>query len=293
MKYEAEHFLAAQNKLGEGTVWSVDEQTLYWLDIEQNFFYRWNYQTGHQEQFDAGQMVGCLRLRAKGGLVLAAQKGFAFWDFDSNRLIPGPDPENNNPDMRFNDGNVDPQGRFWAGTMYFDNKVGEREGSLYRLDPDGSVHTMQTQVAIPNGIQWSPDRKTMYFTDTTREVIYAYDYDDATGHIENRRTFISTENEQGSPDGMTIDSEGFLWSCHWGGWKVVRYDPDGKIDREVRVNAERVTSCAFGGPNLDELFITTAWTGLSAEQRRQQPHAGDLFRLQTHVKGIPAVSFAG
>ncbi len=292
MRLEAEHFLATQNRLGEGAVWSVDEQALYWVDIENNSFYRWDYQTQEKQAFDVGQMVGCLRLRAKGGLVLAVQKGFAFWDFQTNRLVPGPNPIQN-PKMRFNDGNVDSQGRFWAGSMYYKSDTGNPGGSLYRLDKDGSVREMATNLAIPNGIGWSPDLKTMYHADTTYHVIYAYDYDAATGQIENRRNFVYTPDDKGQPDGLTVDSEGYVWSCRWDGWKIIRYDPAGKVDREVHVNAARVTSCAFGGPGLDELFITTAWTGMTAEQRRQQPQAGDIFRLKTGVKGQTSHSFAG
>lgn len=292
MRLEAEHFRATQNRLGEGALWSMAEQALYWVDLESNYFYRWDYRTQAQTTFEAGQMVGCLALRAKGGLALAAQHGFAFWDFQTNQLVPGPDPIKN-PEMRFNDGNVDSQGRFWAASMYFDNEVDQREGSLYRLDPAGSVHEMATHLAIPNGLGWSPDLKTMYHTDSPRRVIYAYDYDAATGRIENRRNFIYTPGEKSMPDGLTVDSEGCIWSCYWGGWKVIRYDPAGKVEREVYVNAANVTSCAFGGPDLDELFITTAWTGLTNEERRQQSQAGDLFHLKTGVKGIPSHKFAG
>jgi sugar lactone lactonase YvrE len=292
MNLKAEHFLATQNRLGEGAVWNDEEQALYWVDIESNTFHRWDYQTNEQKTFDAGLMVGCIRFRAKGGLIMATQNGFAFWDFQANRLVPGPDPVKN-PAMRFNDGNVDSEGRFWAGSMYFDNEVDKREGSLYRLDPDGSVHIMATHQAIPNGLGWSPDLKTLYHADTPRKVIYAYDYDAATGHIENRRKFIYTPDDEGMPDGLTVDSEGFIWSCRWEGWKVTRYDPDGKVDREVHVNAAHVTSCAFGGPDLDELFITTAWVGLTDDQRRQQPQAGDIFRLKAGVKGQSTHKFAG
>ncbi len=292
MRDEAEHFLATQNSLGEGAMWSADEQALYWVDLDTNYFYRWDYHTGQQQTYDAGQLVGCLRLRAKGGLVLAAQHGFAFWDFDGNRLIPIADPEQN-PKIRFNDGNVDPQGRFWAGSMLFGPDIGTPGGSLYRLDPDGRVNRMATEQVIPNGIGWSPDHKTMYHADTTCNVIFAYDYDEATGRIENKRNFVYTPEAKGMPDGLSMDAEGYVWSCRWDGWSVIRYNPQGRVDREIRLPAARVTSCAFGGPDLDELFITTARTGLSEEERRQQPLAGDIFRLKTDVKGAPSYSFAG
>ena len=165
--------------------------------------------------------------------------------------------------------------------------------SLYRLDADLSIHKMETGVTISNGIGWSPDHKTMYFTDTPKKVIYAYDFDVETGAIEKRRNFVHAPDDPWSPDGLAVDSEGFVWSAQWGGWKIIRYDPKGKKEREVKVNAAHVTACAFGGPDLTDLYITTAWSGLSAEARRDQTQAGDLFLLQTDIKGLPEFKFAG
>lgn len=292
MSDEAEHFLATQNSLGEGAVWSEDEQALYWVDLDTTFFYRYDYRTGQQQTYDAGQLVGCLRLRAGGGLVLAAQHGFAFWDFDQNHSVPVADPEQNSK-IRFNDGNVDPQGRFWAGSMLFGEEIGRPGGSLYRLDPGGAVNCMARHQAIPNGLGWSPDHTIMYHADTTYNTIYAYDYNDPTGRIENRRNFVYTPDGPGQPDGLSVDAEGFVWSCCWDGWAVVRYDPQGRVDRVVELPVARVTSCAFGGPDLDELFITTAHTKLSPDERRRQPLAGDIFRLKTAVRGTPSYRFAG
>jgi sugar lactone lactonase YvrE len=166
-------------------------------------------------------------------------------------------------------------------------------GALYRLDPDGSVHTAETGIGISNGIGWSPDNTIMYYTDSLSRTIYAYDYDAATGNISNRRDLIVTPEDDGLPDGLTIDGDGYIWSACWGGWKVTRYAPDGRIDREVRLPAAQITACVFGGPNLDELYITSAWTELDAEQRRSQPLAGDVFRLKTDVRGLAEPHFAG
>jgi sugar lactone lactonase YvrE len=165
--------------------------------------------------------------------------------------------------------------------------------SLYRLDPDYSVHTMATGLTISNGIGWSPDRRTMYHTDTGRQVVHAYDYDPTTGSIENRRDFASTTDEQGFPDGLTVDAEGFVWIAFYGGWRVTRYGPDGKKERETRLPVANVTSCTFGGPDLTDLYITTAWSGLSDGERREQPLAGDLFLLRTDIKGQPESKFRG
>jgi sugar lactone lactonase YvrE len=152
---------------------------------------------------------------------------------------------------------------------------------------------MDTNLSGSNGIGWSPDNTVMYLADTFAQVIYAYDFDAESGGIDNRRVFAEIPPDAGMPDGITVDSEGFIWNGHWGGWRITRYDPDGKIEREVRFPVANVTSCIFGGENLDELYITTAWYLLSEEERKQQPFAGDLFRLCPGVKGLPDPEFAG
>lgn len=286
---DVEHALAVQNDLGEGPQWNPDEGMLYWVDIMAGRFHRWNPTTGYHEVFEVGLPVGALVFRARGGLALATRDGFAFWDFEMRTPQFIADPEAGKA-SRFNDGKVDRQGRFWAGTMA-DNRT--PTGALYRLDPDLSVHTMVTGVTTSNGIGWSPDNKTMYYTDSPTRTIFAFDFDPATGAIAKRRTFAATPGSADVPDGLTVDSEGFVWSARWDGWRVVRYDPDGKVEREVRVPAQRVTSCMFGGANLDELYITSARTGLSAAQLKDQPLAGDLFRLKAGVKGLPEPKFAG
>jgi sugar lactone lactonase YvrE len=290
---EVEHVLAAQNKLGEGPVWSSEEQALYWVDIESNCFCRLYPTTGKYEVFDIGIPVGVLALRSSGGLVMATKNGFAFWDSQQGlRWIA--DPEAHKPHTRFNDGAVDSQGRFWAGTMCgLPEMCEEPEGSLYRLDPDGSIHTMETGLKVSNGISWSLDNKRMYLTDSPLHMIYVYDFDAATGAIANRRPFIHTPGEEGMPDGLAVDSEGCIWSARWGGWKITRYDPGGKVERVIQLPVQYPTSCAFGGEHLDELYITSAWTALSAEQRKLQPYAGDLFRVKTASKGLERPKFAG
>jgi sugar lactone lactonase YvrE len=204
------------------------------------------------------------------------------------------DPEAHKPFTCFNDGAVDRQGRFWAGTMCYPyDACGQPEGSLYRLDPDLSVHTMETGIGISNGIGWSPDNRLMYFTDSPLHMIYVYDFDASTGTIENRRPFVHTPDEKGFPDGLAVDSEGFIWSACWGGGKIKRYDPDGKVERTIRLPVQYPTSCAFGGESLDELYITSDSRAVSEEKRAQQPFAGDLFRLQAGIKGLEQPKFAG
>jgi sugar lactone lactonase YvrE len=276
------------NRLGEGPLWSREEDVLYWVDIEASRFHRYRPADGSLESFDTGLPVGALGFRASGGLVMATKKGFAFWNAQTQELTFIADPEPDKPEARFNDGAVDRQGCFWAGTL-----APGATSSLYRLDPDLTVHTMETGITVSNGIGWSLDDRTMYFTDTRRKMVYAYDYDAATGSIGNRRSFIYTPDEEGSPDGLTVDSEGFIWSVRWGGWKLGRYDPSGKLEREVRLPVQYPTSCAFGGDRLDELYVTSARTRVSEDQIQAQPFAGDLFRLRLGIRGLPEPKFAG
>jgi sugar lactone lactonase YvrE len=251
-------------------------------------FHRLDPGTGEHKRFDTGVAVGCMAFRERGGLILATGNGLAFWE--AGAIKPIVDPEADRPETRFNDGRVDPGGRFWAGT------IGDGKSptcALYRLDPDLSLHTKETGITVSNGIGWSPDQKTMYFTDSRPKTIYAYDFDPVTGAIENRRPFAHTPDEPGVPDGLAVDGEGFVWSARWDGWKVTRYDPDGNVEREIEVPVQRPTSCAFGGAGLDELYVTSARVGLGADALKRQPLAGDLFRLQVDVRGMPERKFAG
>ena len=223
----------------------------------------------------------------------ATARGFAFWDPEwyaiglLSQLKPCP------PQIRFNDGAVDCSGRFWAGTMNTTGDPAAADGSILRLDPDGSIRTMDTGFGCSNGLGWSPDNRTMYFTDTFRGVIYAYDFEPAKGTLGHRRPFVQIPAQEGYPDGLTVDSDGFVWSARWGGWKVVRYDPEGKAEREIRLPVSNVSSCAFGGTDLDELYITTAFESLPPEERTRQPLAGDLFRARPGVRGLPRPRFLG
>ncbi|MBO0783398.1 MAG: SMP-30/gluconolactonase/LRE family protein [Ktedonobacteraceae bacterium] len=288
-----EHILPVKNELGEGPVWDSDGQVLYWVDINAHNFHRYNPSSGTHEVFNVGVPIGVMALRASGGFVMATRNGFAFWDEQQRTLQYIADPEADKPGNRFNDGAVDCRGRFWAGTMAI-SESGPPAGSLYRLDPDGSVHKMETGISISNGIGWSPDNTLMYFTDTSPHVTYVYDFDAETGTISNRRVFVQTPLEEAAgPDGLAVDSEGYVWSAYWNGAKIVRYAPDGQVERVIEVPALRTTSCVFGGPSLDELYITSSGADLSSEQRAQYPLSGDLFRVKTDVKGLPKYKFAG
>lgn len=291
MMTDVEHFLPAQNELGEGPLWHPDEQALYWVNIAPgvNAVLCWRAASGQIERFDFDLPVTALGIRTAGGLVVATRDGFAFWQPPGNSLDFIADPEADILDARFNDGAVDPQGRFWAGTM-----MPQREtSSLYRLDPAGAVARMDTGMIVSNGIGWSPDRRTMYFTDSFQQTIFAYDFDSVTGEIGNRRPFVHTPDKAGVPDGLTVDSEGFVWSARCRGGKIVRYDPNGRVAREVGLPVSCPTSCAFGGPNLDELFITSSWLLVNESARAAEPLAGDIFRLRPGVVGMEEFCFPG
>ena len=288
MSHEIEIQVAveAQNLLGEGPLWNWQEQRLYWTDIENNCIYRFDPQTGQRETFEAGCAVGCIGFCQSGSLVLATSRGFAFWNLHDPLVFVG-DPEADKPESRFNDGAVDPQGRFWAGT-YGPGYT----SALYRLDPGGAIQRLVDGVACSNGIGWSLDHRTMYFTDSTPQKIYAFDFDPATGHIEHQRDFVDSTGQSGFPDGLAVDSEGFIWSARWGGWCLQRFDPAGKLERTVNLPVEFPTSCAFGGTALDQLYISSAYRPVAVENRASQPLAGHVLRLSSEVRGLPEPLFA-
>lgn len=290
---ELEHVIASQCKLGEGPLWHPREQVLYWLDIYQRRLHRYDPRTGVHEVTELGLIASAMGAREQGGFVMATKRGFAFWDPGAQAFIflGEPDPDDRQPEnVRFNDGKTDPQGRFWAGKM-----SARPQNSLFRLDPDRSIRRMESGIIISNGLGWSPDQRTFYYTDSTAKVIYAYDFDAESGAIGNRRVFarIPADVTEGFPDGLAVDAEGCIWSARWGGWKVVRYDPQGSIEREIPVPVELPTSCTFGGADLDELYITSAWVEVAPAHRAAQPLAGDVFRLKVSVRGLPEPLFCG
>lgn len=278
--YEVERLLPIQNRLGEGPVWNIQDHCLYWIDISGRAFFKLDPAAGSQTTYELERVVGSFAFNHDGKIIMATEHGLGLWDFASQRMSMLTDNIAYQPAGRFNDGKIDRKGRFWAGTMQ-----PEPEAHLYRLDLDGSVQIVESGITTSNGIGWSPDNKTMYYCDSGPATIYAYDFDLESGTISNRRVFAQFDRErEGTSDGLTVDSEGCVWTACWDGWRVLRIDPDGKIMREIKMPVQRPTSCIFGGPNLDELFVTSAGEGLD---KQQQPYSGDLFRIQTDVKGLP------
>ena len=281
-----------QADVGESPVWHPAEQRLYWIDIQGRQIHRFDPATRNNDSFELPEIVTCIQLRAQAGLVLTLKKNFAFFD-PAGRLEKLAAVEQDLPQNRFNDGKCDPQGRFWAGTM--DAKRWKNpSGNLYRMAADQSVRTMQSQVICSNGSGWSPDGSTMYYTESFRYAVFAYDFDAASGEISNRRPFAEVDpNSGGFPDGMTVDAEGFVWSNQVGLGKIVRYDPRGKIERVVQLPVPRATDCTFGGANLETLYITSARETMTPEQLRQAPLSGSLFAIETGIRGTPSTPFAG
>ena len=290
---EVEHVLEVRNVIGEGPVWHSSEGSLYWVNFIGDYqILRFSPSTRRLDVFGIGMPVMALGIRKAGGFIAATSTGIATWDTESKTFEPLCDPLAGREGFRFNDAAVDFEGRFWVGTLNDANPKGP-DGELFRIQSDGSYQLMDGNITVANGIGWSPNRKIMYFTDSFRYSIYAYDYAAASGTISNRRTFVETSPDGGVPDGLTVDSEGFVWSAYCGGWRVVRYNPEGKVDREYQFPVANPTSCAFGGERLDELYVTSANLGLSDKEKEQYPQSGDLFRLKVGVTGIDEPRLAG
>ena len=289
----APELLVDQHALvGEGPLWDEREQVLYWVDILNSTVFVYDPATGGNEAINVGQHVGTVVLRESGGLMLAVQQGFASFDPATQELNLIANPEAHVTGNRFNDGKCDPAGRFWAGTMAYEDP--KDSGGLYRLDTDLTVHKVFGGVAISNGIVWSLDHTTMYYIDTLRKNVRAFAYDNDTGAIANERVAIDVPEAIGLPDGMAIDSDGMLWVAHYGGSCVTRWNPDtAELLEKIDLPVTQVTACAFGGANLDTLYITSAAQQLDAAELARQPHAGGLFAVETPYQGVPSFRFGG
>jgi sugar lactone lactonase YvrE len=281
--------LDAHDELGEGATWDAPRQRLVSVDIMRGLVRVFHPSTGESRTFDVGQPVGAAVPCRTSGLMLAVRDGFAHLDEASGASTFVAHVELDRSDQRMNDGASDAAGRFWAGTMALDERPGC--GGLYRLDPDGTVHTMVTSIGISNGIDWSPDGRVMYYIDSLTQRIEQFDFDPGPGTIANRRTLVEIDTNDGCPDGLTVDADGALWVALWGGSAVRRYRPDGTLDRELRVPVTHPTTCAFGGADLQDLYITSAVIALSDEQRRHQPAGGAILRHRPGVTGRLANAF--
>ena len=289
MSEEPEVVVHAHPLHGEGPVWA--DGVLYWVDIAGATVHRFDPETGDDTAIPVNQPVGALVPRARGGLVLAVRDGFAELPTTQGEMRMLAPVEADQAGNRMNDGKCDRQGRFWASTMAFDAEA--EAGSLYCLEPDLEVRKVLDRLTIGNGLAWSHDDGTFYFIDSLTHGVDAYEFDADSGGLGERRRVIDIPEEDGIPDGMCIDSEGYLWVAMFNGWSVRRYAPDGRLDREVRLPVSNVTCPTFGGDDLGDLYITTTSEGLTAVQREEQSLAGAIFRIRPGVTGVPTNAFAG
>ena len=286
---------AAGASLGEGLMWSVREQALYWLDILEKRLFRLDPATGEQDQWRFDEEISALAERENApGLIVTLRRGFAF--FDPAKSEAGPQwlhrPEPALLTNRFNDGKCDARGRFWGGTMDFDCVA--PSGALYRFDPDGQCTQHDSGFAVTNGPTWSLDGRTMYFNDTAQGGIHAYDFDPEQGTLAHRRLWLRFGRRDGLPDGMTTDAAGRLWIAHWAGSCVSCHHPlSGEELGRIALPVSQVTNCTFGGPDLRTLYITSARTGLDEARLAAEPLAGGLFAVEVDSPGLPAFRFGG
>ena len=290
---ELELVLDARAELGEGPVWQAATGTLYWVDLFAGIVHHYQPATGIAGHVDVGEFVGCVVPRERGGLLAATTSGIYHLDLVSGTRTRVSDIEADRPETHFNDGKVDPAGRFWFGSIATDRSTDTR-GDLYSLEPDLTVTRRLRGIDNTNGMDWSPDGRTMYYIDSLTRQVTAFDYDAAGGDIANPRPVVTLPENSGVPDGMTVALDGTLWVAHWGGARVTRWHPTtGALIQTIPVPANLTTSCAFAGPALDELYITTARYQESGPALAAQPHAGGVFRIRTDTRGRPAEVFPG
>lgn len=282
---------AAENELGEGPLWVQHSQSLCWVDIEKFKVYEYAMNTKRVRDWAIGKKVSLLiETDKKGTLLIGLKGGVALLDMENNALLKGIPLEPENENSRTNDGGCDPNGNLWIGTLDMDFK--ENGGALYMLE-DTSFQKKIWGTTIANGLVWSTDQKQMYFIDSPKNSVQAFQYNPEDNSIEFQREVISIPKNLGSPDGMAIDEEGMLWIAHYGGFSVGRWDPTtGELLEKIALPAPNITACAFGGDDLKTLFITTARQEMTDEALADFPKSGSLFSVKTSVRGVKKNSYS-
>ncbi len=286
MSYEVEMIADFRCRVGEGPVWDPKRQILNWTDIRTGRLFEYDPATGASRKIYQGEFIGGFANNKQGGFVVASWSGIGLWREGEEITYIHRGMLRGKP-LQFNDVTASPAGQFFAGTYYDDVHRGE----LYRFDPDGSIHIVEDDLGISNGIGFSPDLSTAYFVDTQTYSTWAYDFDAASGDFSNRRDLIVFEGEAGFPDGLTVDAEGFIWQAMWGGGCVIRIDPDGVEERRVEFPATQTSSAMFGGGDLNELYVTTAWNGMGEDSPENYDgsayRGGELYRVKLDIQGKP------
>lgn len=287
MQSEFIEVVDVENILGESVIWDNRSQAVWWTDIERCLLYCYDPLNKECSNFDTPERIGSFAFTTEPDwLIVAFENGFAYFNPKKNLIKWISKPQENLSHIRFNDGRVDRQGRFWAGTMVENQDTQPEKACLYRLDQNGEPAVVLQDITISNSLCWSPDGTKLYFADSPIHRINIYDFDASKGAISNKKLFAETP-EHIFPDGSVTDRDGYLWNAQWGGGRVVRYTTDGKIDHIIELPVSQPTCVTFGGADLTWLFITTAKSGLSKEQLNAEPLAGSLFIYKTDIKGIP------
>ncbi|MBW4440236.1 MAG: SMP-30/gluconolactonase/LRE family protein [Plectolyngbya sp. WJT66-NPBG17] len=279
--------LDARARLGECPLWDIDRQQLFWVDVHNHRVHQFDPATGKDHYFDAGDVVSAIVLAGEDRLLMALRDQLAFLNTETGEITPLYQAKFPYPNTRFNDGKCDSKGRFWIGSI----SEAPQQAELYRYDPDGSWRVMETELTISNGLGWSPDQSMFYLADSIQHKIYAYSFDIEAGTIRDRRVLIDLTDEAVEPDGLSIDSQGNIWTALWDGWCIACFTPTGQEIKRIDLSVQRPTSVTFGGSELTDLYITSASVGLSQKEIQQGFNAGDLFRFSTSSVGMPAYSF--
>lgn len=284
--------LNCQAELAESPVWDPEDEVLYWVNIKGREIHRYDPANGKDCLWKTPADVGSLALRRDGGMIVALKTGFFFFDPASSRFTSIVEPEADLAENRFNDGKTDRQGRFWAGSLHDPDET-KPSGALYRLDTDLSCHKMVDGIYASNGLAFSPDSRTAYYADSRRRIVWAWDFDQETGTLRNRRIFVALSEREGVPDGAAVDEDGGYWLAQPPAARVVRYDPRGRRDRVLDLPVSQPTSVAFGGARLDTLYISSARYRMPADQLRNEPLAGGIFATSPGITGVPDARFGG
>ncbi|TFG63430.1 MAG: SMP-30/gluconolactonase/LRE family protein [Spirochaetales bacterium] len=292
MKYNIEHIYASQSEIGEAPLWVPEEESLYWTDTQSNSIWRMRLTDGAVIRWRVSLPVTALMRREGDGFLLVTKTGLAFWESRTNVCELIANPLAGRTHLSFNDGVIDRQGRLITGTMNH-VKLSPPDGCLYRLDGNLTLNLLDSGLSVANGIGVSPDGKTVYLSEQFKGRILTYDYDTESGILGNRRVFAKLPEAEGLPDGITVDAEGFVWNCHWGGSLITRYTPAGKKDLQITMPVPIIACLAFAGDGLSDLYVTTGWYGMNSKDRKKKSGAGDLFRIKTGFKGLREPRFKG
>ncbi len=279
---ELDYILGSRSILGEGPSYNEKEDSLYWTDIKAYKLYKYDLTSKKITDFTFSKEIGSFAFTDTNKIIAGTRDGFEYIDLAREKITPIVNPEKELPQNRFNDGKCDKNGRYLAGTM--DNNEKEIKGSLYSFDGK-SVKKLEDNLSVSNGLGWNKNSTKFYLTDSPKRVIYVFDYDLISGNLSNKKIFAQINEKDGYPDGLCVDAEDFIWGAHWNGWKITRYSPDGHIDSIYDLPVPKVTSCNFGGKNLNTLYITTASFGLTSLELEKAPLSGYIFTLNTKVKG--------